>query len=252
MKKVFLAVIILASSLLVSAQQFIDKATIEYEVRTNVKKKFGESPWFEQLKDNMPNFRTQYYNYTFANNKSFYKLSKTDDKARIPDFIDDSNEDNEYFADFNTGLVNVKKIVVGTPFYLKDSFPPIEWKLVNENMNIAGFNCRKAVGKIFDSVYVFAFYSEEIPISGGPCAIGGLPGVIMGMTIPRLFTSWVATKVMVNGVNESIIKPAESKKTQTYGDFRKFILDKTKDWGGDDGDGEFKHFKEQFLWSVQL
>lgn len=251
MKKVFLAIIVLFNAAVLNAQQFLDKATIEYEVRTNVKKKFGDSPWFEEVKDNMPTFRTQYYNYTFSNNKSIYKLGKADEKAKIPAFLDDSNEDNEYFADFNTGTVRVKKIVIGTPFYMKDSLPAIEWKLVNENMTIAGFNCRKAVGKIFDSVYVFAFYSEEIPISGGPCAIGGLPGVIMGLTIPRLFTSWVATKVMVNGVNEAIIKPQESKKTESFSDFRKFILDKTKDWGGGD-DGEFKHFKEQFLWSVQL
>ena len=251
MKKIFLAIIVLLNAAILNDQQFLGKATIEYEVKTNVKKKFGDSPWFEQMKDNMPTFRTQYYNYTFSNNKSIYKQSKADEKAKIPPFLDESNEDNEYFTDFNTGTVRVKKIVMGSPFYMKDSMPPIEWKLVNENMPIAGFNCRKAVGKIFDSVYVFAFYSEEIPISGGPCAIGGLPGVIMGLTIPRLFTSWVATKVMVNDVNEAIIKPEESKKTESFSAFRKFILDKTKDWGDGD-DGEFKHFKEQFLWSVQL
>ena len=72
---------------------------------------------------------------------------------------------------------------------------------------IAGFNCRKAVTKIFDSVYVFAFYTDEIIISGGPCSINGLPGMILGVTIPRLYTSWIATKVMLNGVDENTIKP---------------------------------------------
>jgi len=251
MKKIFLSIVCLIIVVFVSAQQFIDKATIEYEVKTNVKKKFGDSPWFEQIKDNMPTFRTQYYNYTFADNKSIYKLSKPDEKARIPDFMDDSNEANEYYADYGTGMLQVKKMVIGSPFYIKDSLRAIEWKLVNENMSIAGFNCKKAVGKIFDSVYVFVYYSEEIPVSGGPCSISGLPGVIMAMTIPRLFTSWVATKVMVNDVNVATIKPEGNKKPQPYSEFRKFLLDRTKDWGDGD-DGEFKHFKEQFLWSVQL
>jgi GLPGLI family protein len=148
-------------------------------------------------------------------------------------------------------MLQVKKMVIGSPFYIKDSLRAIEWKLVNENMSIAGFNCKKAVGKIFDSVYVFVYYSEEISVSGGPCSIAGLPGVIMAMTIPRLFTSWVATKVMVNDVNVATIKPEQNKKPQPYSEFRKFLLDRTKDWGDGD-DGEFKHFKEQFLWSVQL
>jgi GLPGLI family protein len=251
MKKIFFAVIILLNVAFVNAQQFIDKATIEYEVKTNVKKKFGDSPWFEQIKDNMPTFRTQYFNYTFANNKSIYKLTKPDEKAKIPEFMDDSNEANEYYADYNTQTLQVKKMVIGSPFYIKDSIRPMEWKLINENMSIAGFNCRKAVGKIFDSVYVFVYYTEEISVSGGPCNMSGLPGVIMGMTIPRLFTSWIATKVMLNGVDEASIKPAANKKPQPYSEFRNFLIDKTKDWGDGD-DGEFKHFKEQFLWGAQL
>ena len=83
----------------------------------------------------------------------------------------------------------------------------MEWRLTNENRVIAGFNCRKAVAKIFDSVYVFAFYTDEILIPGGPCSINGLPGMILGVTIPRLFTSWIATKVTLTGVDENIITP---------------------------------------------
>ena len=89
-------------------------------------------------------------------------------------------------------------------------------------MTIAGFNCRKAVGKIFDSVYIFVFYAEEIPISGGPCAIRGLPGMIMGMTIPRLYTSWIATKVNVVSVNENVIKPSAAKKMYFKKEYKDF------------------------------
>jgi GLPGLI family protein len=117
-------------------------------------------------------------------------------------------------------------------------------------MSIAGFNCRKAVGKIFDSVYVFVFYTEEIPISGGPCSIAGLPGMVLGMTIPRLYTSWIATKVMVNGVNETAIKPADAKKPTSRAEFRKLMLDRTKDWGG--GDEENRQWQQRFLWTAQL
>ena len=108
----------------------------------------------------------------------------------------------------------------------------IDWKLVpNETREIAGFNCRKAVGKIFDSVYVFAFYTDEILISGGPMGIHGLPGMILGITIPRMFTSWIATKVQVNGVNTGIVAPPVKGKKKKATELQETVIKVTKDWG---------------------
>jgi GLPGLI family protein len=70
----------------------------------------------------------------------------------------------------------MQKQIVGTNFVVEDSIPNIQWKLTNEHREIAGYNCRKAVGKIYDDVYVFAFYTDDIIISGGPCSINKLTG----------------------------------------------------------------------------
>jgi GLPGLI family protein len=61
-------------------------------------------------------------------------------------------------------------------------------------------------------VYVFAFYTDDIMISGGPCSINGLPGMILGLTIPRLYTSFIATKVAVKKVTATEIIPVKAKK----------------------------------------
>ncbi|MEN9569207.1 MAG: hypothetical protein RL172_438 [Bacteroidota bacterium] len=244
-----LALTILLSQAASAQQLFIEKATVEYEVKTNIKKKIGDGTWAEMMKENLSTFSTAYFHLTFANNKSIYKLNHFNEKEKVPEWMKRDEEESEWYTDHSTATVQTKKMVVGASLYVKDSLPAIEWKLVNENMNIAGFNCRKAVGKIFDSVYVFAFYTEEIPISSGPCSVAGLPGLVMAMTIPRLYTSWVATKVMVNGVNESIIKPAEAKKTMLRKEFRAMLLEKTKDNGNDE---ESKQWIDQFLWNAQL
>ena len=34
-----------------------------------------------------------------------------------------------------------------------------------------------------DTVYVVAFYTEDIPVSGGPEMFGGLPGMILELTV---------------------------------------------------------------------
>lgn len=249
MKKIFFIVLVSLHIQQIQAQLFINKATIEFEVKTNVKKTMGESPWAEMMKDNMPNFKTAYYNYTFANNKSFYKLTHFDELSKLPDWMKKDDEENEWLTDFNSGIAEIKKNVAGTAFNIKDSVHKIEWKLSNENRVIAGFNCRKAIGKIFDSVYVFVFYSEEIPISGGPCSINGLPGMILGMTIPRLYTSWIATKVDVLGIDENKLKKQPTKKTYTQKEYRGLLNDRAKEWGSGE---EEKKWVSQFLWQAQL
>lgn len=233
----------------IEAQQFIEKATIEFEVKTNLQKTLGGNIWEDMMKENMPTFKTGYYQYTFSGNKSIYKLDHFDEKTRLPDWMKKDDEENEWYSDLGTGVLKMKKSVVGAEFFINDSLPKIEWKLSNENRVIAGFNCRKATGKIFDSVYVFVFYTDEITISGGPCSISGLPGMILGMTIPRLFTSWIATKVNITGVDESVIKPAASKKIYPKKELVSLLIERTKDWGNYYED---KSSLDRFLWQSLL
>ena len=138
----------------------------------------------------------------------------------------------------------MQKNMYGSDLVVQDSIRELQWKLTNENRVIAGFNCRKAVATIFDSVYVFAFYTDEITIPGGPCSINGLPGTILGVTIPRLYTSWIATKVMLSGADENAIKPITSKKPFSMLTLGKFLDDRTKDEYSEDAD-ENKDYKQQ-------
>lgn len=250
MKKIiWVFIIAVIASADAAAQQFIEKASIEFEVKTNLQKTMGGNMWEDMMKENMPTFKTGYYQYTFADNKSFYKLDHFDEKMKLPDWMKKDDEENEWYAEYKTGVLKMKRTVVGSDFFINDSLPKIEWKLSNESRVIAGFNCRKATGKIFDSVYVFVFYTDEIAISGGPCSISGLPGMILGMTIPRLFTSWIATKVNVASVNESIIKPAVSKKFYLKKEYISLLTDRTKDWGEYYED---KSSLARFLWQAVL
>lgn len=136
---------------------------------------------------------------------------------------------------------------------MEDSIPNIKWKITNEHREIAGYNCRKAVGKMYDEVYVFAFYTDDIIISGGPCSINGLPGMILGLSIPRLYTSFMATKIDLKISDTSVIKPIIAKKTYDLLGLKTFIEEKTKDWYtyGEDKE-ENKRQKNLFLWNAFL
>lgn len=253
MKKISVIIFLFTACLFsANAQQlFLDKAEIEFEVKTNVKKTIGNGMFADMLKENMPQFKTAYFHYSFANNKSIYKFHHWAEGPKAPEFMRRDDEQNIYFFDFANNKMYQQKAIVGSNFMVQDSIPQINWKITNENRMIAGFNCRKAVGVIMDSVYVFAFYTDEIVIPGGPCSINGLPGMILGLTIPRMYTSYIATKVMINGINEQEIKPVTSKKFETRTSLEKFILERSKEWSSDD-DEDSKAWKNQFVWAALL
>lgn len=251
--KIYFIIIALFIANNLQAQKFISKAVIVFEVKANIKKTMGSNTWDEMLKENLPTFKTGYYTYTFANNKSVYKFDHWDPSVKIPEFLRKSDEENVWYFNYTAGKFNMQKNLWGSNLNVEDTIPPLAWKLTNENRIIAGFNCRKAIAKIFDSVYVFAFYTDEIMVSGGPCSINGLPGMILGVTIPRMFTSWIATKVMLNTVDESLIKPVTVKKYYTLKELKATIDERTKDWfRWSDNAEEVKQQKNRFEWTTLL
>lgn len=253
MKPIILLIITLFFSTSSIAQQFIDQAEIEFEVNTNLKKTMSNNSWDEKMKDNLSELKTSYYTYTFAENKSIYKFERWSEKTRIPKYQKEADEENIWYFDFATKTMNIQKQIANTNFVISDSIANIEWKITNENREIAGYNCRKAVGKILDDVYVFAFYTDDITISGGPCSVNGLPGMILGLTIPRLYTSFIATKINLQVSNTVEIKPISSKKTYNSKELQTLLTEKTKDWFGYGVDEEEKkRQKNIFLWNAFL
>ena len=242
MKKIFLLCFIF-SAFAGSAQQFISEGKIEYEMRVNNHRMFGDGIWGEMLKNRVANFSTYYYNLFFKDNKALYKFDRENEKDKIP-FGDNNREDNIWYNDYIAGTFTHQKFVFDNIYLLSDSLMKINWKLVpNETRDIAGFNCKKAQGIIFDSVYVFAFYTDEITASGGPMGIHGLPGMIMGITIPRMFTSWIATKVEVNGVNTNIVSAPIKGKKKDPQELKTTLEKVTKDWGT---------WGQQSVWNIFL
>lgn len=253
MKKILFIIAAFFLSTASFAQNFIDKATIEYEVKTNIKKTMGSSSWEEMMKDNLPTFKTGYYTFTFADNKSIYKFDHWIAGLKLPEWYRNDDEANRWFYDHKANALNIQKSAYGTVMTIQDSIPELKWKISNETQVIAGFNCKKATAIIFDSVYVFAFYTDEIMISGGPCSISGLPGQVLGLTIPRLYTSWIATKVSVNNVDLAALKATTVKKPFTRKSQKDFIEGRMDEWWGkDDLTAEDRLKKNVRVWTLLL
>jgi GLPGLI family protein len=251
MKKIIGLFIIAILGILNVHAQTAASGEIVFEVKSNLKKSMGSSGWAEMMADKLPNFKTIFYKYSFADNKSLYQFDHWENKEALPGMFRESDEKTVCYVNHTEEKLVMQKDVFGTAFSLVDALPNIEWKISNENRIISGYNCRKAVGKILDSVYVFVFYTDEIAISGGPCSIHGLPGMILGMTIPRLYTSWIATSIKLTKP-EPIVAPVVLKDVYTLKKAESIIVEKTKDWIDDPNDPESKKWLDQMIWNVIL
>ena len=84
-----------------------------------------------------------------------------------------------------------------------------------------------------DSIVVIAFYTDEILPSGGPESFTGLPGMILGIAVPKMHTTWYATKLQLTAVNDAELATPKKGKKLAGTDFRKQLKTILKGWGGD-------------------
>jgi GLPGLI family protein len=228
MKTIFIAIFLFCAQSLSAQTKFISKGKIEFERRTNVWADLKGS-LAEQIKKVTPQYQSYFFNYEFDGNKSIYQPGRESDAK--PGFFGSPATDNEVYSDFSTGKTIAHKNVFEKSFLIEDSLRHATWKITNDFREIAGFNCRRATTIIMDSVFVVAFYTDEITIPGGPESFNGLPGMILGLVINRLHTTWYATKVEVNGVNEKDIVPPQKGKVTTNAELMETLKKSLSDWG---------------------
>jgi GLPGLI family protein len=232
MKRIFVILFLLFVLKLEAQVQFYSTVKIEFEKTVNVHAYYKEvdEEWFSFIKDRWPKTVTAYYEFIGDTTKSIYKPGREvpiDPRSGFRPVADK----NIVYTDFQKGISIAQKPVFEETFLVHDSLSKIKWKLTADTRTIAGFECRKAVGILDDSIAVFAFYTDELLINGGPEGIQGLPGMILGVGVPRLHATWFATKVEVMDVNMSAVKPATKGKKVDRATMMKSLDNVLRQWG---------------------
>ncbi|MCX2494422.1 GLPGLI family protein [Pedobacter sp. PF22-3] len=203
---------------------FIKSAKIIFEKKVNIKEQLANNQWLnDEAKEKMGKYRTTNWEYSFNDSTSVYRAKAKESLSDNAFFFSADNTD-ELFTDFAKSNRMKRKSIMGNDFILKDSIPRLKWKITHDLRKIAGYECRKAIAMINDTVTVVAFYTDEILLKGGPEGFTGLPGMILGLAIPRYNTTWFATKIEAKNVDIlNITAPAKGKRTDTEKDFKKMI-----------------------------
>jgi GLPGLI family protein len=227
--RAFLISLLLIAAFNASAQ-FTFSGKIEYERKTNLHKLWEGDDWMDRWKDKLPTFFVNYFNLSFNMTQSRYEPGREVETPKMVWGLPPGS-DNVVHRDYTKGTVTAAKNIYEEHFLIKDAPQQHSWRILSEVRTIAGYKCRKAVTRICDSVYVVAFYTDDIPVSGGPEQMGGLPGMILEIAVPRLFTTWVAIKVEMVSVKPADVAAPDKGKVVTVQQLTTKLQESLKDWG---------------------
>lgn len=251
MKKLFLFFILLISlSVELNAQYafFPNSGTVTYErkfhVQNYLKRNYLNKPnldtWNQMYVDevikNGPVEMLTRHSLRFFDGESLFETIKEDypSNYRIAiDYLPLLNDSKTYKNQKTNKFLKLIQIG-GDEVLMEDTVPYVKWKYTDEYRNIAGYECRRANGLIQDSIYVVAFFSNQIAMSSGPELVQGLPGMILGLSIPSLNVNMFAVKVELN--NETVSSQlTKSKKVhpQTKKEVKEILRRNVFDWMDD-------------------
>ncbi|TAG13264.1 MAG: GLPGLI family protein [Sphingobacteriia bacterium] len=237
MKKYIISLVFFTCILSAKSQvQFITQGRVEYEKKMNQHTPLedeADNIWNVERMKVIPKFVTDIYELKFNASRSIYKLAKENPTNRYMMWGGKPSETDILVTDILNATFSSQKDIFENTYLIKDSVRNLEWKISEETREIAGFECRKAVTKICDSVYVVAFYTDQIPVNGGPESFNGLPGLILGLAIPRLYTTWFATKLELIEPTVVQLNPKQKGKIVNRAQLITELEKGLKDWGKD-------------------
>jgi GLPGLI family protein len=235
MKRSFIICLLLAIASVRAGAQHTFSGKIEYERKVNMHAQMAEmegNAWIEKMKAQLPKFNTTYFDMIFDTSRVIYKPGKqVEQNSVFKMFGGGPATENIVLTEFKTNMVKANKAVFDQKFFVQDTIRVMDWKEKDEIRTIANFKCHKAVGRICDTVYVVAFYTEDLPVSGGPEMFGGLPGMILELAIPRLHTTWTATSIELQTPKEEDFIITEKGKKVTEKELGESIQESFKKWG---------------------
>jgi len=115
----------------------------------------------------------------------------------------------EAYTRYDEGTIVEARQLLGRSFIIADERPTYSWKLTSEQAEFLGYVVQKATA-VQDSSVIEAWFTPQIPVQGGPATFGGLPGMILVVSIDDGQVQYTATGVSMSPIAEGVIvRPTE-------------------------------------------
>lgn len=248
-----------AMLLCISAKGQQKEGTILYKKTMNLHRTILN----EQMKAIMPEFRISNHQLLFSDSISVFKLIPQDE---TPDpfagsgrggttmvFNGRGSNTGELFKDISKNKTVQVTEIGGRNYLITDSIKHLSWKLTEENKQILGYTCFKAVAKKNGStpmlsftslngkgktdstitpnnstkqIEIVAWFTTSIPTPIGPESYGELPGAILEINIDNGVTIFEAVEVKASVNKKELVVPKKGKEItrEAYQELMKDLL----------------------------
>jgi len=117
---------------------------------------------------------------------------------------------------------------MGRPFLITGTQPAYAWKLSGEQSEFLGRTAHKAT-TAHDGKTIEAWFTPEIPVPAGPGSYGGLPGLILVVSVDDGHLVYSATEVALKELEEEAIRPPEEGRQVSREEYEEIVVEKLEE-----------------------
>lgn len=174
--KLFIIILIAISN---SSFGQISAGKIVFERKTNLEKKFKDSPMRGPMMKDLQNTKSKIdlFELYFNDTASIFKPIISNEA----DPLSWATTKNTVYQNSKSGENLIVLSLMGQEIFVSDSLSKRAWKITDNKRTISKYECRKAIWQKDDSTRIYAWFTDAIVPSVGPEGFSGLPGTILGL-----------------------------------------------------------------------
>ena len=134
----------------------------------------------------------------------------------------------ESYVDLDEGRVVDTRKFMGRTFRVVDRRPEYRWRLSGEQADHLGYMVIKATAE-HDGTAIEAWFTPQIPVAGGPGRYGGLPGMILVVSVDHGHTKYFATEIALGYVEEGLVRRPEKGEEMSQEEYDGMVEEKTEE-----------------------
>lgn len=134
----------------------------------------------------------------------------------------------ESHVSFADGTVTEAREFVGRTFLVSGPRPEYQWTLSGEQRQFLGYVVQKATA-VHDGRTIEAWFTMQIPVPAGPASFGGLPGLVLLVSVDEGHTFYAATEVDLSGLGGETIAPPGDGDRVSSEEYEEIVADKLEE-----------------------
>jgi GLPGLI family protein len=129
------------------------------------------------------------------------------------------------YINFDTSIMAETRSFLGRTFLISQERPKLAWSLGTEQRQYLDFVVQKATTE-HQGRSVEAWYTMQIPVPGGPGPYGGLPGMVLLVSIDDGHTVYAASDVELEGLRGYTISEPTAGEIVTPEEYEEIVAEK--------------------------